>query len=82
MRKVKIIATPPDKEETKTSNKIWTQDPDGTPKKRPIFSKFGSLLEGLGIGPIQAIPEPSKAPKKARELCALSCHYGNLGVCI
>jgi hypothetical protein len=36
MRKVKIIATPPDREDAKASNKFWTEDPDGTPKqKRP-----------------------------------------------
>jgi hypothetical protein len=37
MRKVKIIATPPDKEDTKAKKKIWTEDPDGTPKKGLIF---------------------------------------------
>jgi hypothetical protein len=64
----------PDKEETKTSNKVWTKDPDGTPKKRLIFSKSGSLLESLQIGSIQEIPEPCKAPKKARELLEMHCY--------
>jgi hypothetical protein len=54
MRKVKIISTPQDKEEPKDKKKIWTEDPDGTPKKRLIFSsKSGRLLEGLEIGSIQ-----------------------------
>jgi hypothetical protein len=50
MRKVKIIATPQDKEDSKATNKVWTEDPDGTPKKGLIFSKSGSLLEGLEMG--------------------------------
>jgi hypothetical protein len=35
MRKVKIIATPQDKEDPKDKKKIWTEDPDGRapPKK-------------------------------------------------
>jgi hypothetical protein len=49
MRKVKIIATPQDKEDPKDKKKIWTEDPDGTPKKRLIFGKSGRLLEGLKI---------------------------------
>ena len=57
MRNVKIIATPPDIEEPKGRNKIWTEDPDGTPKKRLIFSKSGRLLEDLEIGSIQEISE-------------------------
>jgi hypothetical protein len=32
MRKVTAIATPADTEEPKGKNKIWTKDPDGTPK--------------------------------------------------
>jgi hypothetical protein len=69
MRKVKIIATPPDKEDTKAKKKIWTEDPDGTPpKKRLIFSKSGRLLEDLEIGPMQEIPEPCRVSKKVREL--------------
>jgi hypothetical protein len=77
MRKVKIIATPPDKEDTKTSNKVWTEDPDGTPKKRLIFSKSGGMLEGLQIGPRAKrflISEPCKVPKKARELLEIHCY--------
>jgi hypothetical protein len=69
-----IIATPPDKEDSKATNKVWTEDPDGTPKKRPIFSKSGSMLEGLQIGSIQEIPEPCKVPKKARELLEMHCY--------
>jgi hypothetical protein len=70
MRKVKTTATPPDKEDTKATNRVWTEDPDGTPKKRLVFSKSGSMPEGLQIqiGSIQGIPEPCKVPKKAREL--------------
>jgi hypothetical protein len=59
MRKAKVIATPPDKEDSKATNKAWTEDPDGTPKKRLAFSK------GLQIGSIQEIPEPCKVPKEA-----------------
>jgi hypothetical protein len=62
IRKVKIIATPPDDDETKGKEKIWTEDPDGTPKKRLIFSKSGRVLEGLEIGSIQEIPEPCSVP--------------------
>jgi hypothetical protein len=53
MRKPKIIATPQDKEDSKAKKKIWTEDPDGTPKKRLIFSKSGRLLEDLEIGSIE-----------------------------
>jgi hypothetical protein len=61
MRKAKTTATcatPPDKEDPKATNKAWTEDPDGTPKKRLIFSKSESMLEGLQIGSIQETPEP------------------------
>jgi hypothetical protein len=64
MRKVKIIATPHDKEDPKDKKKIWTADPDGTPKKRLIFSKSGRLLEGLEVGSIQEIPEPYQRTAK------------------
>jgi hypothetical protein len=43
-RKVKIIATPHDKGDPKDKKRIWTEDPDGTPKKRLIFSKSGKVL--------------------------------------
>jgi hypothetical protein len=59
-REVRIIATPHDKDGAKASNKTWTEGPDGTPKKRRIFSKSGKVLEGLEIGPIQEIPEPCR----------------------
>jgi hypothetical protein len=75
MRKVKAIAIPPDKEDTKATNRVWTEDPeDGTPKKRLFFSKSGSMLEGLQIGSIQETPEPLTAPKKARELPEMHCY--------
>ena len=45
-RKVRTTATPHDKEGSKASNKTWTEDPDGTPKKRLVFSKSGKVLEG------------------------------------
>jgi hypothetical protein len=42
MRKVRIIATPHDKDGAKASNRTWTEDPDGTPKKkRLVFSESG-----------------------------------------
>jgi hypothetical protein len=44
---VKIIAIPPDKGESTEGNKIWTEDSDGTPKKRLIFSKSGDRAAGL-----------------------------------
>jgi hypothetical protein len=34
MRKVKIIATPEDTEEPRGKNKIWTEDPGGTLRRR------------------------------------------------
>jgi hypothetical protein len=74
MRKVKMIATPPDKEDPKAKKKIWTEDPDGTPKKGLIFSKSGRLLEGLEIGSIQEIPEPCQVPKEVRELLEMHCY--------
>jgi hypothetical protein len=74
LREVKITATPQDKEDSKAANKVWTEDPDGTPKKGLIFSKSGSLLEGLEMGSIQEIPEPCKVPKKARELLEMHCY--------
>jgi hypothetical protein len=74
MRKVKTTATPPDKEDTKATNKVWTEDPDGTPKKGLIFSKSGSMLEGLQIGSIQEIPEPCRVPNGARELLEMHCY--------
>jgi hypothetical protein len=74
MRKVKTTATPPDKEDTKAKKKIWTEDPDGTPKKGLIFSRSGRLLEDLEIGPMQEIPEPSRVSKKVRELLEMHCY--------
>jgi hypothetical protein len=74
VRKVKIIATPPDKDGKGGNNKIWTEDPDGTPKKRLIFSKSGRLLEGLPIDSVQDIPEPCHVPKKARQLLEMHCY--------
>jgi hypothetical protein len=65
MRNVKTIATPADIEEPKGKNKIWTEDPDGTPKKRLIFSKSGRLLEGLEIGSMQEIfPSLATSPRR------------------
>jgi hypothetical protein len=80
MRKVKTIDTPPDKDEKKGKNKIWTEDPDGTPKKRLIFSKSGRLLEGLEIGSIQEIPEPCSAPKKVRQLLEVHCYVHTIKI--
>jgi hypothetical protein len=74
MRKVNTIDTPPDSDETKGKKKIWTEDPDGTPKKRLLFSKSGRLLEGLEIGSIQEIPEPCSVPKKVRQLLPATCY--------
>jgi hypothetical protein len=74
MRNVKIFATPPDIEEPKGRNKIWTEDPDGTPKKRLIFSKSGRLLEGLEIGPIQEISETCHVSKTVRQLLEMHCY--------
>jgi hypothetical protein len=71
---VKIIATPADQETSKKNNKIWTEDPGGTPKKRPIFSKSGSAIESWPIGSIQDIPVPCKVPKKVRKLLELHCY--------
>ena len=74
MRKVKIIATPPDKDDTKGKDKIWTEDPDGTPKKRLIFSKSGRLLENLEIGSFQEIHEPCQISRKVRQLLEMHCY--------
>ena len=74
MRKVKIIATPPDKDDSKGKNKIWTEDPDGTPKKRLIFSKSGRLLEDLEIGSFQEIHEPCHVSRKVRQLLEMHCY--------
>ena len=64
-RKVRTTATPHDKEGSKASNKTWTEDPDGTPKKRLVFSKSGRLLEGLEIGSMQEIfPSLATPPRR------------------
>jgi hypothetical protein len=49
-------------------------DPDGTPKKRLIFSKSGRLLADLEIGSIQEAPEPLHVSKKVRELLEMHCY--------
>jgi hypothetical protein len=77
MRKVKIIATPPDKDDTKGKNKTWTENPDGTPKKRLIFSKSGRLLEDLEVGSMQEITEPCQVPKKVRQLLEMHCYVSH-----
>ena len=74
MRKVKIIATPPDKDDSKGKNKIWTEDPDGTPKKRLIFSKSGRLLEDLEIGSFQEIHERCHVSRKVRQFLEMYCY--------
>jgi hypothetical protein len=77
MRKVKIIATPPDKDDTKGKNKTWTENPDGTPKKRLIFSKSGRLLEDLEVGSMQEITGPCQVPKKVRQLLEMHCYVSH-----
>jgi hypothetical protein len=73
-RKVRVIATPHDKGDSKASNKTWTEDPDGTPKKGLVFSKSGKAIEGLEIGSTQEIPEPCRVSKGIRELLEMHCY--------